>query len=84
VNSSKSFLQGSDKMGDWLVDNDKTELNKTSSDTRDIIRAQGSVLRELHALLKAQDPSNSFGGLERLQNKRREFLWVHPQFVKDY
>jgi C-terminal of Roc, COR, domain/Ras of Complex, Roc, domain of DAPkinase/Leucine rich repeat len=84
VNSSKSFLQGSDKMGDWLVDNDKTALNKTSSDTRDMIRAQGSVLRELHALLKAQDPSNSFGGLERVQNKRREFLWVHPQFVKDY
>ncbi|MDB9546503.1 COR domain-containing protein [Dolichospermum circinale] len=35
----------------------------------DVIRAQGSILRELHALLKAKD--SSFGGLERVQNKRR-------------
>ncbi|MDB9458072.1 hypothetical protein PN473_06585, partial [Dolichospermum circinale CS-545/17] len=48
----------------------------------DVIRAQGSILRELHALLKAKD--SSFGGLERVQNKRREFLWVHPQFVDEY
>ncbi|MBN3948066.1 MAG: leucine-rich repeat domain-containing protein [Nostoc sp. NMS7] len=48
----------------------------------DAIRAQGSILRELHALLKQKDPS--FGGLVRVQNKRREFLWVHPQFVDEY
>nr|WP_263432590.1 COR domain-containing protein [Nostoc sp. MS1] len=48
----------------------------------DAIRAQGSILRELHALLKEKDPS--FGGLVRVQNKRREFLWVHPQFVDEY
>ena len=46
------------------------------------IRAQGSILRELHALLKEKDPG--FGGLVRVQNKRREFLWVHPQFVNEY
>lgn len=46
------------------------------------IRAQGSILRELHALLKEKDPS--FGGLVRVQNQRREFLWVHPNFVKEY
>jgi hypothetical protein len=46
------------------------------------IRAQGSILRELHALLKAKDPG--FGGLVRVQNRRREFLWVHPQFVEEY
>ena len=42
------------------------------------------MLRELHALLKAKDPANSFGGLIRVQNKRREFLWVHQQYVKEY
>jgi hypothetical protein len=45
-------------------------------------QAQNAMLRELHALLKKRDPS--FGGLERVQNKRREFLWVHPQFVDKY
>ena len=48
----------------------------------DAIRVRGSILRELHALLKEEDPS--FGGLEKVQNKRREFLWVHPQFVNEY
>jgi hypothetical protein len=48
----------------------------------EVIRAQGSILRELHALLKEKDPG--FGGLVRVQNKRREFLWVHPQFVNEY
>ena len=42
------------------------------------------MLRELHSLLKAKDPANSFGGLVRVQNKRREFLWVHEQFVSEY
>jgi len=46
------------------------------------IRAQGSILRELHALLKEKDPS--FGGLVRVQNQRREFLWVHRDFVDEY
>jgi len=42
------------------------------------VRAEGGMLRELHAILKEKDPT--FGGLMRLQNKRREFLWVHPRF----
>jgi len=46
------------------------------------IRAQGWILRELHALLKEKDPS--FGGLVRVQKQGREFLWVHPDFVKEY
>lgn len=60
--------------GDWLVESDSTEFNQTAENIRSTIRAQGSVLRELHALLKEQDPANGFGGLERVQNKRREFL----------
>lgn len=46
------------------------------------IRAKGAILRDLHRLLKEKDPS--FGGLVRVQNKRREFLWVHEKFVSEY
>jgi hypothetical protein len=84
VKSAESFLTGSEKVGDWLVDGDSADFDQTGAETRAAIRAQGSVLRELHALLKAEDPANGFGGLERVQNKRREFLWVHPQFVDQY
>ena len=45
-------------------------------------QAQNAVIREIHAWLKENDPG--FGGLVRVQNKRREFLWVHPQFVNEY
>ncbi|MEA5448637.1 leucine-rich repeat domain-containing protein [Leptolyngbya sp. CCNP1308] len=45
-------------------------------------QAQNAMLRELHALLQERDPS--FGGLVRVQNKRREFMWVHPQFEDEY
>jgi Leucine-rich repeat (LRR) protein len=46
------------------------------------VRAQGAILRELHTILKEKD--SSFGGLIRVQNKRREFLWIHEQFVDEY
>ena len=46
------------------------------------IMAKDSVLRKLHDLLKDKDPG--FGGLVRVQNRRREFLWVHEQFVDEY
>ncbi|MBI5295189.1 MAG: hypothetical protein HY869_06910 [Chloroflexi bacterium] len=46
------------------------------------LRADGSTLRELHALLKAKDPG--FGGLVRVMNKRQEFLWVHEKFAGEY
>jgi Leucine-rich repeat (LRR) protein len=42
------------------------------------ITARGAVLRQLQAWLKEKDPG--FGGLVRVQNRRQEFLWVHPQF----
>jgi hypothetical protein len=46
------------------------------------IRAHGAVLRQLHAMLKEKDVG--FGGLVRVQNKRQEFLWVHPMFEEKY
>jgi len=37
---------------------------------------------ELHALLKAKCPG--YGGLVRVMNKRKEFLWVQEKFVGEY
>jgi len=46
------------------------------------LRSSGAALRQLHAVLKEQDPS--FGGLEKVRNNRREALWVHPRYVETY
>ncbi len=51
---------------------------------RCVVRTRGAMFRELHALLKVKDSSDSFGGLARVQNKRREFLWVEPRFSSEY
>ena len=80
VKAADSFIQGNEKLGSWLVNDESSGLNRTQS----AIRAQGSVLRELHAILKKVDPTGGFGGLQRVQNKRREFLWVHPDFTDKY
>jgi hypothetical protein len=75
--SLESTLKGSDLATNW-----STENNSPNWEKGEVIRAQGAILRELHALLKAKDPG--FGGLKRVQNKRRQFLWVDPQFVNEY
>jgi len=46
------------------------------------IQAEGAALRQLQVWLKEQDPG--VGGLIRVQNKRQEFLWVHPRFEDEY
>jgi hypothetical protein len=76
--SIESALKGSDLATNLSSDRDAPDWQQDQAS----IRAQGSILRELHALLKAKDPG--FGGLVRVQNRRREFLWVHPQFVDEY
>jgi hypothetical protein len=75
--SIESTLKGSEIATNWHSKSDAPDWEEGEA-----IRAQGSILRELQALLKEKDPS--FGGLIRVQNKRREFLWVHPQFVDEY
>jgi hypothetical protein len=75
--SLDSVFKGGDKAGDWLGRSDAADLERGEA-----VLAQGAILRELHALLKEKDPS--FGGLVRVRNKRQEFLWVHPQFEKEY
>ena len=70
-------LKGGENIGAWLGGKDASSLERG-----EIIRAQGGILRELHSILKKEDPS--FGGLIRVQNKRQEFLWVHPMFEGEY
>lgn len=65
------------KIGDFLGAADSTNLEHGIAN-----RADGSTLRELHALLKAKDPG--YGGLVRVMNKRQEFLWVHEKFAGEY
>jgi len=73
-----SFLKGGEKAGTWLArGDDAPEMEHGRA-----MRAEGAMLRELQVMLKERDPA--FGGLVRVQNKRREFLWVHPQFVDEY
>lgn len=74
-----SFLKAGDKIGDAMMKSDELpDLDPITGRSR----AQGGVLRQLHSFLKEKDPS--FGGLVRVQNKRREFLWVHPNFADEY
>lgn len=75
--TAESLLKGGDKAGDWLARDDGFEVEPGSA-----VRAEGAVLRQLHAWLKEKDPT--FGGLVRVQNKRQEFLWVHQTFRKEY
>jgi C-terminal of Roc, COR, domain/Ras of Complex, Roc, domain of DAPkinase/Leucine rich repeat/Leucine Rich repeats (2 copies) len=65
-----------------LVLNPKSKDDNPNWQTHDAILAEGSMLRQLHHLIKQKDPS--FGGLERVANNRREFLWVHAQFTDEY
>lgn len=70
-------IKSSDIAVDWQTKRESAEFQEGEA-----IRAQGAMLRELHGFLKEKDPS--FGGLVQVQNKRREFLWVHPKFVDEY
>jgi len=84
VQTANSFIQGSENIGNWLVDGETGDFEPTTEKTRSAIRAKGFLLRELHAILEKQDPTNNFGGLEKVQNKRQEFLWIHPKYLDQY
>jgi hypothetical protein len=75
--SLESALKASEKGEDWVSEDNAPRLEEGSA-----IRARGPELRQLHAWLKEKDPS--FGGLVRVQNRRQEFLWVHPKFEGEY
>ncbi len=69
-----------EKVIEWGGEGEGVELEPSGSGRA--TRAKGAVLRQLQAWLKERDPG--FGGLVRVQNKRQEFLWVHPMFEKEY
>ncbi|NEO88189.1 MAG: hypothetical protein F6J87_28620 [Spirulina sp. SIO3F2] len=71
-----ALLTGGEAIAD-IADGDRIDAEQGAAR-----RAQNAVLRELHALLQERDPG--FGGLVRVQNKRREFIWVHPKFKDEY
>ena len=73
----ESVLEGGEKAGAWLGRGDAPDLEHGTA-----IEAQGAVLRQFQAWLKEKDPG--FGGLVRVQNRRQEFLWVHPMFEGEY
>jgi hypothetical protein len=75
--TAEALLKGGEQVGGWLARDDGLEIAPGSA-----IRADGGTLRQLHTWLKEKDPT--FGGLVRVQNKRQEFLWVHPQFAGEY
>ena len=75
--AAESLLKAGDIFNKQLDQEDGPDMP-----TGGAIRAHGAVLRQLHALLKDKDPG--FGGLVRVQNKRQEFLWVHPIFEAKY
>ncbi len=76
--SIESTLKGSDLVTNLSTETDAPDWQQGEA----AILGKGSILRELHALLKAKDPG--FGGLVRVQNRRREFVWVHEDFVGEY
>lgn len=71
-----SVMKGGKEVGEWIGKDDAPDVPHGEG-----IRARGAVLRQLHVWLKKEDPG--FGGLVRVQNKRQEFLWVHPQFESE-
>ena len=76
---AESLLAGGERVGGWLADGDDSDWERG-----DGLEADGVVLRELHALLREKDRACGFGGLVRVQNKRREFLWVDKRFAGEY
>jgi Leucine-rich repeat (LRR) protein/GTPase SAR1 family protein len=75
--SLESALKGGEAAETWAGEGDVLKLEHGGA-----FRAEGAALRQLHAWLKDKDPG--FGNLVRVQNKRQEFLWVHPKFASEY
>ncbi|MFM7441761.1 MAG: hypothetical protein ACKO2V_24710, partial [Snowella sp.] len=75
-------LESTLKTSELLTNQTSNTFDNTN--VGNVIEAQGSFLRELHAIVKQKDPNFSNLGLERVQNKQGKFLWVHPDFIGEY
>ena len=67
IKSSESLVQGGEKVGDWMIAGDTMDFDQSSTKTKNVLRAQGSVLRELHALLKQYLRQSCFTEVENSQ-----------------
>jgi hypothetical protein len=70
-------LKGSDVAVDW-----QSKTNTPDLEHGEAIRAQGACMRKLHSSAERERPW--FWRMVPVQNKRREFLWVHPSVCDEY
>ena len=55
---------------------------ENQADRDSVIRAEGGVLRTLHAMLRQQD--STFANLRRVADTQGRYLWIHPLFLPIY
>jgi hypothetical protein len=80
-------LGAASKFGEQLIAGDDIDLIPDDSLRNRFahgspLTPEAAILREIQQLLKAKDIG--FGGLVRVQTKRGEFLWVHPDYKQEY
>jgi C-terminal of Roc, COR, domain/Ras of Complex, Roc, domain of DAPkinase/Leucine rich repeat len=77
------------KLGEQVISGDDFDLIPDTSVRnqfayKNSFTPEAVMLREIQQLLKDKDKARTFGGLVRVQNKRGEFLWVHPDYKQEY
>lgn len=73
----ESSVGASEKFG-FFVSKSKLDQHLTP------IELSGYRLKEIHSVIKEQDPFYKSLGLVRVLNKRKEFIWVHPNYEGEY
>jgi internalin A len=77
------------KLGEQFISGDDIDFSPDASIRNQFahgnpLTPEAAMLREIQQLLKEKDKPRTFGGLVRVQNKRGEFLWVHPNYKQEY
>ncbi|HEY3714949.1 MAG TPA: leucine-rich repeat domain-containing protein, partial [Jatrophihabitantaceae bacterium] len=75
LNAAASAAGSADASGDW-------EGDRPDATVDGIIEAEGSVLRNLHTMLKDKDPG--YADLRRVPDQQGRWLWIHPKFLSIY
>lgn len=75
-----SVFSWTDEFPDW-TSSDDPGVAPTDGRAR---LAGGPQLRQLHAMLRENDPAGTYGGLVLVQDKRFNFLWVHEDYAHLY
>ncbi|MYR92651.1 MULTISPECIES: leucine-rich repeat domain-containing protein [unclassified Streptomyces] len=78
---SKEILSASAETAQAMSDSGNPELVNPNTGAA-ATRAEGGILRMLHASLREQDVT--FADLRRVRDPQGRFLWVHQQFVPEY